>query len=189
SKIGKLEVEENIIKQSKRGIAAINVSEDFLCKHSFIAYIDKGFNVRDCFITDFKVELPRIELEQVVENNVPNKEIVDVIELAARMVLDSINVPGAMHECAPIITLFFITTFFIINLFLMIILDIITLPCPTLTFLPNSMNSQSTHPSFKELDLFVLTPKTFNAKVSRIGKFNWRANQIGHFLTTALKLQ
>ena len=85
SKIGKLEVEENIVKQSKRGIAAINISEDLICKHSFIAYIDKNLNVRDCFITDFKVELPQIELEQVVEEKIPNKETIDVYLLTLNL--------------------------------------------------------------------------------------------------------
>jgi hypothetical protein len=78
SKIGKLEVEENLIIQSKRGVSAINVAEDLICKHSFIAYIDKNFNVRDCFITDFTIELPQIATEKVEEKEIPGSEVLNV---------------------------------------------------------------------------------------------------------------
>ena len=78
SKIGKLEVEENLIIQSKRGVSAINVTEDLICNHSFIAYIDKDFNVRDCFITDFTIELPQIETEKVEEKVIPGSEVLNV---------------------------------------------------------------------------------------------------------------
>ena len=82
---GKLEVEENLIIQSERGISAINVAENFICKHSFIAYIDKNFNVRDCFITDFTIDLPQIEVEQITINIIPDKDIVNVYLLTLNL--------------------------------------------------------------------------------------------------------
>ena len=51
-----------------------------------------------------------------------------VIEIASRIVLDSITVPGDTTACAPMITLSFIITFFIISLFFIIILEITKLP-------------------------------------------------------------
>ena len=64
SKMGFIEVEENIIQESSRGITAVNVAEYLVCKHSFIVYIDKNFCVRDSFITDFTIELPSIKFEE-----------------------------------------------------------------------------------------------------------------------------
>jgi len=85
SKKGKLELEENLLKESKRGISAINVAEDLICEHSFIAYIDKNLNVRDCFITDFKIDIPQIELEPIKAEKIPGQEIVDVYLLTLNL--------------------------------------------------------------------------------------------------------
>ena len=62
-KVGAIEVEENIVKSSPRGVTAVNVAEYLICEHSFIAYIDKNFVVRDCFISDFTVQLPQIKIK------------------------------------------------------------------------------------------------------------------------------
>ena len=61
---GFIEVEENIVKDSERGVTAVNVANHLVCEHSFIAYIDKNFNLRDAFVTDFKVELPEININR-----------------------------------------------------------------------------------------------------------------------------
>ena len=61
SKIGYVEVEDNVVKRSSRGITAINVAEYLICEHSFVAYIDKDLTVRDCFLTDFQIELPSLQ--------------------------------------------------------------------------------------------------------------------------------
>ena len=87
------------------------------------------------------------------------------------------------------ITLSLKATFFITILSRIIILDIIILPWPILTFFPNSINSQSTQPPLTQFVLNVFTPRALSAIVSRIGKFNCRASHIGHFLTTPLILQ
>lgn len=64
NKMGIIKIEENIINRSERGITAVNIAEHLICEHSFVAYIDKHLAVRDCFICDFKIELPKIEIEQ-----------------------------------------------------------------------------------------------------------------------------
>ena len=75
SKYGIIEVEENIIINSKRGVAAVNVSSDLVCEHSFIAYIDKNFNVRDSFISDFTVDLPEMDtVQQIDMDKIPGKD-------------------------------------------------------------------------------------------------------------------
>lgn len=77
--IGFIEVSEVDVEKAKRGVFAVNVSEGFICEHSFVAYIDRNFIVRDTFITDFQLELPVI---------IPKKSI-DPKDSAQ---LDSINV-------------------------------------------------------------------------------------------------
>ncbi len=78
SKYGIIEVEENIIINSKRGVAAVNVSSDLVCEHSFIAYIDKNFNVRDSFISDFTVDLPEMDtVQQIDMDKIPGKDLID----------------------------------------------------------------------------------------------------------------
>ena len=76
---GFIEVSEEEVEEAKRGVLAVDVSEGFICEHSFVAYIDKNFIVRDTFMTDFQLEVPDI---------IPNKSI----EPKASAQLDSINV-------------------------------------------------------------------------------------------------
>ncbi|MFX1339963.1 MAG: hypothetical protein ACFFDK_15230 [Promethearchaeota archaeon] len=79
SKKGLIEVEENLILKSERGLSAINVGENLICSHSFVAYIDKNLSVRDSFITDFKIETPKFELEQpLIEAEIPSLDVIDV---------------------------------------------------------------------------------------------------------------
>jgi len=77
--IGFIEVSEDEVEKAKRGVFAVNVSEGIICEHSFVAYIDKNFIVRDTFITDFQLKLPDI---------IPKKSI----ESKDSAQLDSINV-------------------------------------------------------------------------------------------------
>ena len=83
-KMAKVDVEENLLHQSKRGISAINICS-LICDHTFVAYIDTNLNVRDCFITDFTIELPQIELEQITAEKIPGQEIVDVYLLTMNL--------------------------------------------------------------------------------------------------------
>jgi len=79
SKRGNIEVPEDIINQSTRGVTAINVANEQICSHSFVAYIDKNLAVRDCFITDFQIELPQIEAPAATEETpIPSQEAVDI---------------------------------------------------------------------------------------------------------------
>ena len=64
---GFVEVRENIVSGSEKGITAINVAAHLVCKHSFIAYIDRNFVVRDCFVTDFTIQTPEIEMVDSTE--------------------------------------------------------------------------------------------------------------------------
>ncbi len=79
SKPGLIEVEESIVNQSSRGITAINVDEFKPCRHSFVAYLDKNLVVRDCFVMDFKIELPEMATKQRLEEvDLPESDIFDV---------------------------------------------------------------------------------------------------------------
>lgn len=79
SKPGKIEVSEERLKKASRGLLAINISADIVCEHSFIAYIDRNLEVRDCFMADFQIELPELGSTEVAE---PEEEfITDKIDL------------------------------------------------------------------------------------------------------------
>ena len=80
NKKGSVEVGENIINKSKRGITAINVANYLVCDHAFIAYIDKNLMVRDCFVCDFNVELPKIEIEQKKKAMIPHDFDTDIVK-------------------------------------------------------------------------------------------------------------
>ncbi len=67
SAIDKIDVDENMIVHNERGVTAVNIVKSTMCSHSFIVYIDTNFAVRDSFVTDFNVELPKIQV------NVPKK--------------------------------------------------------------------------------------------------------------------
>ncbi|MEJ2279920.1 MAG: hypothetical protein P8Y70_19570 [Candidatus Lokiarchaeota archaeon] len=64
SKKGEVEIEKEQIKNSSRGLLAINISNAF-CEHQFVAYIDENLKVRDCFLTDFEVEIPELKFDKV----------------------------------------------------------------------------------------------------------------------------
>ncbi len=76
---GFIEVSEEEIEKAKRGVFAVNLAEVIICEHSFVAYIDKNFMVRDTFMADFQLELPEI---------IPKKSI----EPKDSAQLDSINI-------------------------------------------------------------------------------------------------
>ncbi len=60
---GTLDVKKDTIQHSPRGISTINVEENFICKHSFVIYVDRNLQVRDSFICDFKIQLPIIVMD------------------------------------------------------------------------------------------------------------------------------
>ena len=76
---GYIDISTEIMKDVTRGLLAVNISQDIICTHSFIAYIDKNMNVRDHFIADFKIELPEISsIEKVKPDKVPERNVVDI---------------------------------------------------------------------------------------------------------------
>ncbi|MFX1393775.1 MAG: hypothetical protein ACFFAH_09390 [Promethearchaeota archaeon] len=79
SKTGTIEISPNILKNSIRGLLAINIARDIICPHSFIAYIDKNLSVRDYFVADFRVELPQMTTEEISKaDKIPSRDIVDI---------------------------------------------------------------------------------------------------------------
>ena len=78
NKKGSIDLSEDLIDKSSRGIIAINLGEKQICSHSFVAYIDNNLMVRDCFVTDFQIELPEMETEKLKEGEVPDSDVVDV---------------------------------------------------------------------------------------------------------------
>jgi len=79
AKRGKIEVSEEKVKNTTRGLYAVNVTEGILCDHSFVAYVDKNFIVRDSYMADFQIELPQDIQEQETELEAPiTTESVDV---------------------------------------------------------------------------------------------------------------
>lgn len=79
SKRGKIEVSEEEVKNSTRGLFAVNITEGIVCSHSFIAYVDKNLSVRDTYTADFQIELPVVESEE--EEGV-DKSLTDLIDVS-----------------------------------------------------------------------------------------------------------
>ncbi|MHA1203282.1 MAG: hypothetical protein ACTSQ4_12290 [Candidatus Heimdallarchaeaceae archaeon] len=83
SSIGKLDVDEDLLKQTKRGVLAVTIPHGKLCSHSFVAYVDKNLAIRDCFSADFLLEIPVLIEEDTEEEVVPEKKIqeIEIIKL------------------------------------------------------------------------------------------------------------
>jgi len=78
-KKGNFEVLESNFKNNLRGILTINVSENTICPHSFLVYIDKNLQIRDYFIADFKLELPEVSPIQIKQDlEILEEELIDV---------------------------------------------------------------------------------------------------------------
>jgi len=76
---GYIEVSEEEVEKAARGVFAVNVLEGVICDHSFVAYVDKNFTVRDTFIADFQLELPDVVPEQAIEPEVAQQlDLIDV---------------------------------------------------------------------------------------------------------------
>ncbi|MFX1394065.1 MAG: hypothetical protein ACFFAH_10865 [Promethearchaeota archaeon] len=90
SKFGYIEIAEDLINKSMRGLLAVNIAEETICSHTFIVYIDKNLIIRDYFMADFKIELPKIEIpESINKKGIPAKDVlnIDLIKL---------NLPGIL---------------------------------------------------------------------------------------------
>jgi len=76
---GYIEVSEEEVEKAARGVFAVNVLEGVVCEHSFVAYVDKNFTVRDTFIADFQLELPDVVPEQAIEPEIAQQlDLIDV---------------------------------------------------------------------------------------------------------------
>lgn len=77
---GYINVSEEEVEKAARGVFAVNVLEGVACEHSFVAYLDKNFTVRDTFIADFQLELPEVVPEQAVEPE--DAQLLDLIDVS-----------------------------------------------------------------------------------------------------------
>jgi len=78
SKRGNIEVSEEEVKNSTRGLFAVNIPEDVICLHSFIAYVDKNLTIRDTYTADFQIELPDFESKEGEGMDTSITEVIDV---------------------------------------------------------------------------------------------------------------
>ncbi|MFX0059736.1 MAG: hypothetical protein ACFE8J_15675 [Candidatus Heimdallarchaeota archaeon] len=78
AKRGDIEISDEAIKGTTRGLYAVNITEGIVCEHSFVAYVDKNCVVRDCYMADFQIDLPTAFPEQKVEEELTPVEDVDV---------------------------------------------------------------------------------------------------------------
>ncbi len=61
-KKGFIDVNEESIRNSPKGLSAISLTTGLVCQHSFFAYIDRNFSIRDYFTVDFEIGLPELQL-------------------------------------------------------------------------------------------------------------------------------
>lgn len=66
--MGTIEIDNDLIKNDKRGVIAINLRKDQICSHCFVVYIDRNLAIRDSFLLDFELETPQIEILPSKEN-------------------------------------------------------------------------------------------------------------------------
>lgn len=78
-KVGHILVDEDTIKNSAGGVCAVKVSEELVCKHSFIVYVDRNFTVRDYFICDFVIELPNKKKGLITTKSTVDKDFITKI--------------------------------------------------------------------------------------------------------------
>ncbi len=79
SKRGKIEVSEERVRNTTRGLYAVNVSENIVCDHSFVVYVDKNLSVRDSFMADFQIDLPTPVSKQEIDKDISSlSESIDV---------------------------------------------------------------------------------------------------------------
>jgi len=78
---GQINFDKKLITNSDRGITAINIVENLICIHSFVAYIDNNYTLRDSFICDFKVELPQVHFEQTVKHEMNVDFDVEIVKI------------------------------------------------------------------------------------------------------------
>jgi len=75
-----IEIPDDVTKNSKKGLLTINITSGMICEHSFIVYLDKNLVVRDCFVADFKIEVPDESITQADKNGADTFKI-DLIKL------------------------------------------------------------------------------------------------------------
>ncbi|MFW9988995.1 MAG: hypothetical protein ACFFC3_10090 [Candidatus Odinarchaeota archaeon] len=79
-----LTINKDQIQFKDSGLFSLNIDENFTCEHSYIAYLDRQFNIRDYFNFDYDIELPEIipeeEPEKVVDELAPSYDF-DIVKM------------------------------------------------------------------------------------------------------------
>jgi hypothetical protein len=78
---GYIEVNEEEVKNTTRGLFAVNVAESIICEHSFVAYVDKNLTIRDTFMADFQLNLPEVTTPRQKVESTPSASF-DKIDLS-----------------------------------------------------------------------------------------------------------
>ncbi|MFX1339992.1 MAG: hypothetical protein ACFFDK_15375 [Promethearchaeota archaeon] len=91
SKGGIIEISDEEIKNSNRGILTVNVAKDNICDHSFLVYIDKNLRIRDYFLLDFRLELPDLPIDDS-----DSIEELQLLEKELNFDLIKINLPALL---------------------------------------------------------------------------------------------
>jgi hypothetical protein len=81
----KIEVADDATENVSKGLLAINIAPGMICEHTFIAYIDKNFTVRDCLVADFEI--------QIQPSTEGNQEIVTPETETIKFDLIKLNIP------------------------------------------------------------------------------------------------
>ncbi|MFX0030738.1 MAG: hypothetical protein ACFE8B_16110, partial [Candidatus Hermodarchaeota archaeon] len=69
SKWDHIEVSDDATKDLEKGLLAVNINSGMICNHSFVAYVDKNFIVRDCLIADFEIKVSDSSTSQETERS------------------------------------------------------------------------------------------------------------------------
>jgi len=55
--------DKNMVERNSSGIISLCIPSNQICSHDLIIYLDHNREIRDCFATDFCIEIPKLELE------------------------------------------------------------------------------------------------------------------------------
>ena len=66
SKSGVIELSnKEIVRNNERGITSIMISQNKICSHSFLVYIDNNQTVRDYVVPDYTIDIPEMDISSV----------------------------------------------------------------------------------------------------------------------------
>ncbi|MFX1273842.1 MAG: hypothetical protein ACFFBP_13925 [Promethearchaeota archaeon] len=79
---GQIQIKDNMVESSHRNVTVVDIAQDTICEHSFIVFIDKDLKIKDCYVCDFKIELPKGKIKTEEPFSLSANYDIDIIRLS-----------------------------------------------------------------------------------------------------------